>query len=419
MAYSPISNTVPKYESGQTLKAYIAGTSTLLQMATDSTGGTLVNRVPCNASGYPEISGNVIIPHINAAYKLSLYPTVAAADANSGAIWTVDNLTPSIITANIAISGNTISSTNTNGDITVDPNGSGEINLNAVTNIVTGDIQNLQIGGVAVTPDATELNVLDGFGLKGYITGFIPTLAADTDHDLSFSGGACRNAADTISCKPTWSTLIKQIDATFAEGTNAGGMATGAVANSTAYYYNLIRKNADTSVFDICIDVSSSNANTPSGWTFMREVHREFTDGSANLRAQTYKELSGGGVRCKLSTQIQAFSDNNPGTNLVTKTLPVPPDVEVMGTLYVRDITAASQTECLFTEVGSAATEPAEAGPASLLVMTSATTAVSAGCTELRRYVDSSRNVEYELDQSTTDHDVIFYIFSWVNNRRT
>lgn len=256
------------------------------------------------------------------------------------------------------------------------------------------------------------------FGLKNYISGFVPTLGADTDHDLSFSAGQCRNASDTINCKPTWTTLIKQIDAAFAEGTNQGGMATGSVATSTAYYYNLIRKNSDTTVFDICIDVSASNANTPSGWTFMREIHREFTDGSANLQQQTYREISGGGIRSWLKTVVQSFSDSNPGTDLVTKTLAVPPSTQVHGTLYVTDTTTASATEIVFQEVGSAATEPA-ATIATLVVFTDGGGGTSGACSEVSRYVDASRNVEYELDQSTAGHDVSFFILGWTNHRRT
>lgn len=172
MAYSPISNTVPQYHvdgspaSGYVLKAYQSGTSTLLQMATAADGLTLVNTVSLNSQGYPVVSGNTVIPHLNAAYKLSLYPTQAAADANSGAIWTVDALTPSSIVANIDFSGNTISSTNTNGDITLDPNGSGNINLNGPTtattiNAQTVDATTLEINNVAVTATAAELNKND------------------------------------------------------------------------------------------------------------------------------------------------------------------------------------------------------------------------------------------------------------------
>lgn len=99
MAYTPIAHTVPQYEdlngapySGAVLKAYSAGTSTPISLATDYTGGTLATSIALNSSGYPEVSGNTVIPHVNEDYKLALYPTQAAADANSGAIWTYDNL---------------------------------------------------------------------------------------------------------------------------------------------------------------------------------------------------------------------------------------------------------------------------------------------------------------------------------------
>lgn len=251
-------------------------------------------------------------------------------------------------------------------------------------------------------------------GLYNYISGFVPTPGADTDHDLSFSYGTCRNAADTVWCKPTWTTLVKQIDAAFAEGTNQGGMATGSVANSTAYYYNLIRKNSDTTVFDICIDVSSSNANTPSGWTFMREIHREFTDGSANLRSQSYREISGGGIRCKLNTIVREFQDTNPGADLVTKTLSCPPGVEVDAYVILADGSPASATELLITEVGSAATEPG--ATIANLALDGTDLSESRG---LQIYTDSSRNIEYELDQSTADHVVTMYLYGWTNHRRT
>lgn len=78
--------------SGFVLKAYAAGTSTNINMATDSTGNTTATSIALNADGYPEVSGTIVIPHLEQDYKLSLYPTQAAADADSGATWTIDNL---------------------------------------------------------------------------------------------------------------------------------------------------------------------------------------------------------------------------------------------------------------------------------------------------------------------------------------
>lgn len=97
MAYLPISKTFIQYSdlngdpySGAVLKAYESGTSTVLPMATTSTGATTVTSIALNSNGYPEVSGNEVIPHINQNYNLSLYPTQAAADSNTGALRTIN-----------------------------------------------------------------------------------------------------------------------------------------------------------------------------------------------------------------------------------------------------------------------------------------------------------------------------------------
>ncbi len=99
MAYAPIARTLPQYVdatgapySGAVLKAYAEGTSTPISFALDDAGGSLQSSIALNASGYPEVSGNEVIPYLSADYKLALYPTQAAADANSGAIWSIDNI---------------------------------------------------------------------------------------------------------------------------------------------------------------------------------------------------------------------------------------------------------------------------------------------------------------------------------------
>lgn len=99
MSYLPIAKLVPQYVdsngdtySGAVLKAYADGTSTNISMATDTTGGTTFTSCVLNSNGFPEVSGSIIIPHVDQAYKLVLYPDQTSADANSGAIWTIDNI---------------------------------------------------------------------------------------------------------------------------------------------------------------------------------------------------------------------------------------------------------------------------------------------------------------------------------------
>lgn len=100
MTWYPIAFLPPQYDdsdgvpySGAVLKAYEAGTSNVISMATDFTGATLATSFALNASGYPVTSGgDIIIPHVQENYKLALYPDQASADANSGAVWTYDDI---------------------------------------------------------------------------------------------------------------------------------------------------------------------------------------------------------------------------------------------------------------------------------------------------------------------------------------
>lgn len=101
--WSPISNTVPQYHdagvaaSGFYLKFYRSGTTTATEMATDSAGGTTLDKCEINSEGYPvNGSSDVFIPHIDRSYKLVLYrnATDADSDTTANAAWEVDGLSP-------------------------------------------------------------------------------------------------------------------------------------------------------------------------------------------------------------------------------------------------------------------------------------------------------------------------------------
>ena len=117
MAWTPISLLVPQFvdSSGDpyanaVLKAYQAGTSTNIAMATDSTGGTTFNDISLNANGYPEHSGSVVIPHVNQDYKIALFANQTNADANTPAIWAADNLDQINLSGVISIDDSAVSS---------------------------------------------------------------------------------------------------------------------------------------------------------------------------------------------------------------------------------------------------------------------------------------------------------------------
>lgn len=170
MAFSPISHTVPQYHSNGSpassfvLKAYSSGTLTNISMATDSTGNTTAATITLNAQGYPAVSGTVVIPYINEKYKLALYATQAAADADTSPIWIPDT---------IPISGDFLSvtqsiSTTTSLDSSDDGNhiiatGTITITLPDVDSVGTGFVVTVRNGGTGlVTIDGDGAETING-----------------------------------------------------------------------------------------------------------------------------------------------------------------------------------------------------------------------------------------------------------------
>ena len=97
MAYFAIAFIAPNYRDykNQWLKAYEPGTTTPKAMALDSAAAVTVAKLQLNADGFLKSAGDaLVIPYIEGAYDLWLFPTSAEADANdtSSAIRVADDI---------------------------------------------------------------------------------------------------------------------------------------------------------------------------------------------------------------------------------------------------------------------------------------------------------------------------------------
>ena len=131
-----------------------------------------------------------------------------------------------------------------------------------------------------ITPNGVAL-ALAQFAL---VNGFDVTLnGVDSDHDIDIAAGVGVDVAGTLVF--TGSALTKQIDAVWAEGDAAGGMAaTLTVAADTAYWIFKIAK-ADGTVdygYDTNADASLLLAGA-SGYSYYYPIGGFVTDGSANI----------------------------------------------------------------------------------------------------------------------------------------
>lgn len=119
-------------------------------------------------------------------------------------------------------------------------------------------------------------NALTGLGLSN---------AADADHDITIAAGFARDSANAADLLLT-AAMTKQIDATWAAGSAAGGLFTGAVGNTTWYHVFLIKKTSDNTI-DAGFDTSVTAANIPAGYAAYRRLGAVLTNGSANIVAFT------------------------------------------------------------------------------------------------------------------------------------
>ena len=173
--------------------------------------------------------------------------------------------------------------------------------VDASTNVVTVDAS-----GAETINGQSDLNLTDQYasaqfrcdGTTWYATAITPTIdnrllppdflqgfratnsSVDSDHDVEFAVGNVRNDADTANITRT-STIIKRIDASFAEGNNQGGLDTGGVANETIYYMWAIGKADGTA--DCLFSLSPTIPTLPSGFIYKRLLGYLKTDDSANI----------------------------------------------------------------------------------------------------------------------------------------
>lgn len=122
-----------------------------------------------------------------------------------------------------------------------------------------------------------------------WISGLGTSNGTDADHDINFASGECRNTGNTENITAS-SAFVKQIDATWAAGTAAGGLASGVALSNDTWYHLFITGKADDGGFDFGFDTSLTAANLladaaviAAGLTTYRRIGSVLTDGSANI----------------------------------------------------------------------------------------------------------------------------------------
>jgi len=121
----------------------------------------------------------------------------------------------------------------------------------------------------STTTVITPQNLADIGILKGLLFGLTLSNGTDATNDIDIAAGSCSDSTGVRIL--VVSALTKQLDATWAAGTNAGGRMSAAGIANTTYHVFAILKDSDGSV-DYGFDVSATAPTMPSGYTYFRRI---------------------------------------------------------------------------------------------------------------------------------------------------
>lgn len=176
----------------------------------------------------------------------------------------------------------------------------------------------------------------------GFVNGLtIVNDTTDASNDLVIRVGTARSGDDTENINQG-TQLIKQADASWAVGTNAGSLDTGAVGNNTYYIWEI--KRPDTGVVDTLTSLSSTAPTMPANYTLKTLIGQFTRVGGVNGIPVNYNrpiiQYSGdapvgacrawvnfngtGTVSIRASFNVSSVTDNGPGDYTVNFTAAMP-----------------------------------------------------------------------------------------------
>lgn len=151
--------------------------------------------------------------------------------------------------------GGTGFATATTGDIVY---ASGSNTLAKLSIGSTGQVLTVS-GGIPSWSTSTSFIVPD-FLVSG---GVLTNNGSDATNDIDISSGSA--VSDDGTTLMTFSALTKRLDASWAVGTNQGGLDTGSIGNNK--YYVWVINRPDTNVTDVLFSLSSTSPTMPTNYT--------------------------------------------------------------------------------------------------------------------------------------------------------
>lgn len=241
------------------------------------------------------------------------------------------------------------------------------------------------------------------------------TLANGTDatNDIDFSAGARVDSTKRVIIRNR-GTITKQLDAVFAAGSGAGGRDPnsngGSIGNGTWHAHAISNDGFEYSC-DFLLSMSMT-PTLPAGFKVRRYIGSILRESGSIVAFIQYGDYF---YRSVELDELVA----NPGTGVVTKTLPVPTGVllQAVGSIGLRDNTPGGSTSMRFWSPLQANQTTGGFSGNDLLILSSTTTIGEANSTEYEKLVNTSAELKYQLSASNADISINFVHKGWKIDR--
>lgn len=172
-------------------------------------------------------------------------------------------------------------------------------------------------GNVTIqTVDPAASVLLPGYSASGLLYGMgTSNSGADLANDILIDPGACIDQTNTVFMQTGG--MVKQLDAVWSAGTNAGGRAPAeSLVDGTWNIFAIFRTNTGTT--DFILSQNEVNPFLPPNYTHYRRIASFVRSGGTNLR---YEQ---DGDYFRYHTPVADLAMADPGTAAATRTVTVP-----------------------------------------------------------------------------------------------
>jgi hypothetical protein len=242
-----------------------------------------------------------------------------------------------------------------------------------------------------------------------FITGLILSTAGGSPI-FGISAGKATNSTSVMAM--TLPVNYTKTTSAWALGSNAGGLDTGIIANSTWYHVYVI-KRSDTGVVDIVYSLSANAPSLPSGYNYYRRLGALKT----NASGQWIKFIQDGDT-FTWDIPPADIIVGNPGTASIVRTLSTPNGlrVEAIVMLGFGAPAAADNPAAIYLSDLSITDQAPNVGTGTLYVYSAAGTITNASLVT-RVFTNTASQIRSRLQFSGAGTQVYYTTYGWVDRR--